>query len=180
MLFITAKCKAAEVLCQLKASKANCQNKIMGILARSGELVMRSTVAFKKSSGFQLSLFLCLCACKFASATLGLQMCVLSNTPPNFALFSRIWTQIPTLVRQVFYPLSHLSSLSQCISVLVLPKQSDFVVWLVLDLSIKNAQNIVTHLLVAMTTRPQLRIKLLKNLTAVILGCSWEPYTAVS
>lgn len=73
-------------------------------------------------------------------------------------------------MRQVFYPLSHLSSLSQCISVLVLPKQSDFVVRLVLNLSIKNAQNIVTHLLVAMVTRSQLRIKLLKNLTAVILG----------
>lgn len=87
MLFIIAKCKAAEVLCQLKASKANCQNKIMGILARSGELVMRSTVAFKKSNGFQLSLFLCVCACKFASATLGLQMCVLYNTPPNFTWF---------------------------------------------------------------------------------------------
>lgn len=84
MLFIRAKCKAAEVLCQLKASKANCQNKITGILARSGELVMRSTVAFKNSSGSQLSLFLCVCAYKSTSATLGLQMCVLSNTPPNF------------------------------------------------------------------------------------------------
>lgn len=57
MLFIIAKCKAAEVLCHLKASKASCQNKIMVILARSGELVMRSTVAFKKYNRFQLSPF---------------------------------------------------------------------------------------------------------------------------
>lgn len=78
----------------------------------------------------------------------------------------------PTHVRQALYSLSHLSSLSQCMFILVFPKKNNLAVWI--TLSIKNAHDAVGCLLMATSTELQLTIKLLENLRAVVLEGPWD------